>query len=500
MTIVFSQKTLPELNSTKSFGFVQQYYTPPIFVEHSGEIPKCPQCECYLFPTKENNLICPNCSPNANYITDSIRIRSGFERTNFFIFIFDLSLPLHQTQMILNQMYDKMSDNSKILIMSLSGHTTLIYSQNAAPQFTTITDFSDFNPHESHFTSKNDLKSIIFPSLTALYSIFQNFERTPQDIITSLKISISFGRPALLICFLKRETALISVSTGSTISMSLAKVGISANFVASQNFRRLTAISRYSFGIVISFSEFSTTILDKLLSPSTTGPYSLKLIMPRGVEIKKVSGAEGSVNMTSSHVILRFSSARGCSALIERSSDRYGSKLTDFYALEVASTVFGKFLTLHRFIQNSEIPNQKQDLLLASIEMKIMAQSILKIAWNGEQIETILKRYEKSPIVSETSLANTQFRGDKDILILFYILHSLYKDTEYNVSIKKFKNGQIIFSPPIISIFSTDHLEGALIEAEKLCTNEWPFEIRIYNDFNEFKAFANSMNLHLEEK
>ncbi|OHS95054.1 hypothetical protein TRFO_38770 [Tritrichomonas foetus] len=580
MTILFNSRILPP-NPKMTFGFVQSRYSPQTVSDFDETLPKCTKCKTKQFPLKNGKFACPICSPESDFVEGSLKIGEGFETRSLFYFAFDINFSIDKIQMLLKSLSDSMSENDVAVILSLSPKITILSLDNTIPFFTVLDKINDFTLNDSYELTKDEINNFIIPSLFALYSMYSEFifkhdhnfnekninnidnidntnksnntnlnskekleHRNYVDIIPLIQILIrqSEKRPFATFCFLNSPVAPLTVEKAAAASRTITSNGGIIHFGASESFKRLTAISRLNFGCVFGISEnlsICSLTIQKLINLSR--PSSIKLISPRFVEVEKVTGSEGSMNMTAYITKMNLKSIRGCSARLTIDQTRIGKSHEKIVKMiEITDNIHGRFISLHNFTfpQNyeekekeeqqqqqqqenpiekgkgkgkenkNEIQKRMENIFIQysnqeitnNIILKGFASDILRSAWAGEEWNQLIEKHVNNngflkEILSSYCTLELGLKPDQDALRLFYILESLHNDNTNRLI--HLENGRyILVSPPIAYIYSNETFSIDIINRKIL--SEWPFELRFFTDLTIFKCFVEKFGCKLE--
>ncbi|KAH0793452.1 hypothetical protein GPJ56_002499 [Histomonas meleagridis] len=494
MTLKFCSHLLPNLE-TEKFGFVQSSYSPEISTDYTDKIQLCKRCKSSQFPLKSGGCACPICTPEADFIDGTIKVGNGFESRHLFYLVLDLSFSIETVKDFLLSFAESLNSDDSAVIISIAEFPIMIYCDNGIPYFLQIKELSSFVPSDQYEVTKEDIKSIIIPSLNSLYSIFIEKDKisTPIDITFPIQIITeqSDNRPFATFFMIHRSTQPLSpqraVAAGQKI---LLHKGI-IHFGASEGFRRLTAIAKHSFGCVFGLSTFNPNTFCKLMKLSQ--PLRLDVTFPRFIEVSKVTSCEGDMKMTSLVTILQLSSGCGCSSQLSidfsRISDTYKNCVN---AIETSISVSGKFLTLHKFSWADSSENYQNSLSLAinkEIALKSFASDVLRGVWNGTNYEKLINNIDKSVIV-ESCFTDIGKKPERDSLRLYYMLHSVGAHKK-NEMIQLPNGGCMYMYPPVVFV-RTDEDVMKVVNDHVKC--EWPFDVQVFKEMDSFRIVVESLS------
>ena len=508
MSCIFNSEFLLDQNNNKDiFGLVQQNYDLKNVAEGTFEKKKCKKCGCFLFPDQEKQFKCPYCEPNSNFINSTVQIDGGFNVPAIYFFVFDFTFPIATIQRALTDLAKEVPENAKICILcSALKQNYLIYDYNQLPAIDCFNSLNEFFHSDAYFVSPSSIDTIIVPALFSLYNILQSQSHTDQPIDVTVPIEIcrkqipnQLNELYSIIFFTSREIKPIVADNAFLLGDAICKSGGILHFGAQQNFKRLTAISRPSFGIVFGISEYVDTTMKKLVSLSR--PQKIKIIAPRFIETTKVTGADGNLRLTSLLSIIKLKNGRGVSLRFNVDYQRMSSsqQFTDrINIMEVLTNDKGQFLTLH-FLKVPQKPEDfKQsmnEVVTNSIICKGAASDILRPVYSGEQYFKVLNQFSKRHELSYEVLKNVEIHGlgskeDRETLRLYYVLHKLFNEQKSGEM--EVDGNKLFIAPPSVYIYSQENDLNKL--AESVFQSEWPYELYLFKDESAMKLLISHTN------
>jgi hypothetical protein len=494
MSCIFTSSLFPHQDSKEVFGIVQKSYSPSNIVEGSFKKLKCSKCGASLFPTKTEEFKCPICDPDFDYIEGSVKAGEGFDVPSIYFFVFDISFQLETIKKALEDLMDYVEPESKICVICASyNESIVIYQLNGLPIFDNYASFDAFISVEECFTKPVDVKNIIIPSLDALYNVTHNIMKddTQLDVTTPIQIcrrQVPEKSEELfsIIFFVSREVKPLSAERAFALSKVIATSGGIVHFAAKQSFKRLAAIARETFGIVIGMSDYVGTTMKKFVLLSR--PQKIKFIFPRFIETTKVTGADGNVRLTTLLSIVKLTSGRGISMKLSVdfqriNNDVYGNNIR---FIEQTTTSEGRFYTLHTFKPAKSVEEYTASVLSDvsnALACKGVAADALRPIFAGEDFFKIINKLEKQnqsfDLLAETDIVGIGTKADRDTQRLYYVLHRIFNQHKHG----EFEEGKFKFfvAPPSVYVYSQDG-EDAAKAVEERFVSEWPYELHIFKD------------------
>lgn len=477
MTFRFNTEYFPPEDSKEVFGCLQTSNIPSNVSSETYEWKRCKKCECLMFPTEDKTMECPICNPTAKYISQSIKKETNPDEIHkIFYFIFDIDFPLETSTEMLNLFTENLPENAKAVVMAISTNFYVLYQHYGVPLFDNIENDKQFTPSSFYFLTKSDISSIILPSLPALY----NFAKADNEIDILLPLSISKMQlpadycPHSIFCFTKREIKTISAVSASHIGSTIASMGGIINFGAAQSFKRLSAISKFSFGIVFPISTFVPSTIKKLFTASKR--FTTYFVLPRAVEATKVTGGDGSVRLTPNVSIINLLNSRGAS--LRFNVDFSGDIPESFLVVECTDYEGSAYLTLHKFKSpkdDEEFAKSLDPDITKEIVAKGAASDILRMVFSGTEVATAVKKTNTEKLLAGTPANGVGGKPDKDTLQLYYLLHRMpCKDAPHDVC-----NGKGYINYPSLYILSSEKPKEVLEQNDSI---EWPMELHIFED------------------
>lgn len=498
MTISFNSALLPHPETEDVFGLVHTSYSPLQSLKYEHEVDHCKTCDCILFPTKDNKIACPICSPEADFCDGSFKVGEGNERKTFYVFIFDMFYSIEQAQALLHNFAESMQENDSAIIIGLSQGLHILYSDNEVPQFVCFSE-KDFTPSITFESKKAVIESVLIPSLPALYNVFPVDPQLKIDVTFPLRVAMlqSDRRLFSVLFLIKREVEKLTAEKAAFLSRKIATEGGIVNFGAPEGFRRLSAISRLNFGCVFGISEFVPSFVSLLFAQSRTS--SFKMIAPRFIEISKVTGCDGNLNMTSYVTKANLTSVKGFSVRMSIDYSRIEQTHERIVRIvEITKNIFGKFVTLHTFKWSESSDYYVQAMepkLTRNLILKAFASDVLREAWQGGDLAQIIRKHVNDmnkSAVNTCCSSDIGSKSDRDCLKLYFILHCMCSDMINEISATN--DGYIFITPPVVFIYSATNDFTAFLSRIQ---SEWPFEIRVFNDLSAFRILIEKHNCQL---
>lgn len=352
MTIIFNSNKLPHRNTKTPFGFVQARYEPLSVSDYDDPIPKCSNCKTKQFPLKTGGFSCPICSPDSDFIEGSLRIRKGSKKKLLYFFAFDVQFSIDKTRCLLNQLCDAMNDDDTAVIICLSTPYTIVSVKNSVSFYTVIDDVYNFVANDEYELTKKQIQNYVLPSLISLYSVqaMSSAQKSPIDVIPVVQILIhqSKKNPFAAFCFINSPISPITAEKAAASSRIIASNNGIIHFGVNESFKKLTAIARMSMGLVFGISQILPSTIQRLINLSQ--PAKMKVIMPRFIEVTKVTSSDGSMNMTAYTTKIILTSLKGCSARMNVDFTRVDDNhISSAKFIEITENSYGRFISLHSF-------------------------------------------------------------------------------------------------------------------------------------------------------
>lgn len=353
MTITFNSDKLPHHDSKMAFGFVQSRFKPLSISDFEDQIPKCSNCKTKEFPLKAGNFACPICSPESDFIEGSIKILKGNKHKLLYYFAFDTQFPKEKTIILLKQLIDCMNEDDHAIVICISSPITIVSVNNTISFFNVFDSTTTFQADSKFELNKTQISKVVIPQLESLFSLRMkkgSEVKDPIEIIPLIQILSrqSNKRPFASFCFLNSPIAPISAEKAAAASRSIFENKGIIHFGSNEGFKRLSAISRMSMGIVFGINVILPNTIENLIHLSQ--PNKLKVITPRFMEAIKVTSSEGSMNMSSFVTTMKLTNTRGSSGRYQIDFSRVDENhITSVKFIEIADNPNGRFITLHSF-------------------------------------------------------------------------------------------------------------------------------------------------------
>jgi hypothetical protein len=378
------------------------------------------------------------------------------------------------------------------VVLALSGSSvTFVYVENDLPFFAPIQQ--SFSPTDLYETSKDELLTVLVPSLPALFRLFSG-QSDPLDVLEPLRIIIreSSERPFAAFFFLATAVSPFTAERAAAASRAVASNGGVVHFGAAEHFKRLSAVAQSNFGLVFGLADRSLSLPRKLIAASQ--PIAVKVYCPRFVELQKVTSGDGSVRSTAHMTLVKLKGLRGCSGRLAVDHGRIAGHPRVVRILEVTRNVTGRYIKLHSF----EIGGSagRDEGVTGSLVLKGLASDMLRAAWQGGEWPKIVAQFFKGELVeryaSKSCIADLGGRADRDALRLFYVLECF--GTELANRLVPVQDGFLFIAPPVVYAFG----DAAIAAVDEVVLSEWPFELRIFTNLPAFRLVIEKLGGHLD--
>lgn len=415
MCISFSKTQIPKV-SDEEFGFFQEKDASDVKYDIAMNVSKCKICGCHQFPIKgdEQILKCPMCQPEEDFVDQIVKIKDGIKNPQHFFFIFDATYKMKYIIKQLMQLASAMGNEQTVTVIGLSNFVTIIYKGNlGTATLYTFQNIDEFRVIQSFACTRKVLIDNIIPSLPSLYNIARNQTINTTfdlELITNIIKEFDFVPFYTAICYIRRETAVLTTEEAVSLGNSILSDNKNMiHFVAEKGFKRISAISRLSHGLVLKPDLTDEQFVKNIVNMSSRS--ILSFVCPKFVEISHTN-ALFKFNNKQHFYKCTTSLIRGLAGTFKVTNH---SPVNCINIIEIFNTHNGKCMKLHRFKENGEI-NQ---LILRELKLRLVVASILNESWRGESILNLIKKNLTKEVTEGTPLTNLGENPDEDIYALY---------------------------------------------------------------------------------
>lgn len=466
------------------------------------EIPKpkhCRNCHCLLFPlTDGQRLDCPICHPEASFANNTYKFSRLAESRKLIIFVFDITIPLNSLLLLLNDLYNNITDNETISLICVSDRIVFITVVDGLVVLETYTHHSEIATTIRHSFSRQTLKNVVLPSISSVLALKPDTFANVYDYYEIFKIAckISNSVPFTLFLFSNRHCAPINADDAQFISEMVKENNSIAHIGCINEFKRFTAAARCTFGKVFSvsmipaggyFSKLTEKNLDKF-----------RLFAPSSFEYTKVTNSSGNLRMSEVLSKLKLRAFSGGSVRMSFNPTRTSFKTLRI--LEESRTNNGTFLSLYTFNVAENLQKFKESAnqdILNTLILKGFASDVLRGAWNGDKFDQVLPKFLPAvkDMLNATTLHNMGTSEQIDIIRLYYVLGK-YGITDISARLVKLNGGYALVVPPTLYILT----ENDNVDYSELYSSfEWPIEIKLIQNKSAFQFTVEKFGIKFTE-
>ena len=496
MTLEFSCSGVPRSDVAMVVGCGQVRVEPANWREWDGKLARCGRCRSPLFPIEgERDVRCPVCEPDSVFAKSVFGFGELGERKELFVLVFDLALPRNTVYLLLNELCDAMRDGQRACIVALSNNVVFAAVSQGMLAFYSVSTCAEVGAIGEYAMSKESLKEIAIPAFDSIYSLYPPEMSSVVNPFLGLEMVLTAAgkRSCVVVCFLCRQSVALTVSDAEKLGEKFASARSVVHFCVSDEFRKYTAVARHCFGRVVSVSFLPQGILTRLVELSVAIG-KLEISAPRSIEFVKVIGCTGKMNLSANVSRLELTNMVGGAFEFTYDSERCGEETVNFVVL--LETSHRSYLYLYQFPVSDAVTLAGD--LVNRIQMKKYAKEILEYVWKGGNMEVILKKKftkEVQSLAAGTSLADLGRHIQRDVMQLYYFLHS-FTDTPLSKRIIDSPQGyKLMFVPPTVFILADKDMISKVDMGQ---ITPYLYECRVITDIHAFKLLAQQHGMELE--
>ena len=499
MTLNFTHKLLPN-SSEGVFGCLQMCEEPEKFEEVKWTKKHCRTCKSLLFPLKqvETKFDCPICHPDAEYSEKTFKLqKQGYTRKLLF-FLFDITIPIEVLNFLLTDLYNNLKEDEKVLLACLSDRIMFISVSHGLMQIDTFSTSQDIKTAIKDFISKEDLKNIIIPSITSIFSLFPENLQNIYDYYDAFKgcVKLSLNQPFTIILYSNRHCDSINADDAFYLSNIVSQHNSVIHVGCSFQIKRITAGTRAAFGTVFMMSEVpEKSILPKL---EWRNPLSkFRIFAPSAFEYTKVTNSSGNLRMSSRLAKLKLNNFKGGSVMM--AFDRTRVKSQTIKLIEEVRTANGTYISCHSLgisKDQQEFTVSANADILRSVILKCFASDVLRNIWDCQDTtQTIAKFLPKVEQYTKdkTSLSKFGINEDIELLRLYYVLNS-YGVIDIDVKIIEKDGILTLLVPPVMYVYDP---EDTMKYMEIWDSIKWPFTIEKVKSRDALQLLCDKFSIKL---
>ncbi|OHT16773.1 hypothetical protein TRFO_41574 [Tritrichomonas foetus] len=483
MTLLFNSTKV--LDNKSLLGCVQINLEPESYLFFSQAIKKCPKCKCPLFPLKnEKDTDCPICHPDSDFSNGSYQFGPKSIPRNHFFFIFDIEMPQNKLIAYLTELYNSITDDDTISIVCMANNAIFASVKNGLLIFDIYDNPNFVEMLKQYVIEREWIQSVVIPSITSIYALRPAELNPVCDPFFGLRCSLKAAskRPVAFFLFFYRKICDLQVSDAEALGEAVSEAKSIVHIGGPPEFRRYSAVTRYSFGSVFGTADLPASIVRKIVFMSRPSDRT-RFYAPRCVTFTKTTGCSGSVNTKEFITKLKLNSMVGGSIRFQCEENKNHIH-TRF--LESVRTRNGTFLTVHTLHKNAANVNEN---ITISLLLKGFASDVLRAAWDGEDFKRTIKEKltdEIKQAITGTCLADIGNNLQIDVFRLYYVLLNFGK-CNLLYHLKEMPDCSIIIAPPVLYVLKK--LDNFQID-EIFNQNLWPFYINVVTP-DEFKDMCN---------
>ena len=388
MTLSFTNDVIPNLSQGDiTFGCIQTKTDIRKYRNDISDLKKCILCGTSLFPTiKSDEMGCPICSPDKDYSNDIFKLKDESKNDlNYFIAL-DVMIPYDKIKQILVNFVDIMEEDEKVLIiMVLDRIITLTVEDN-------ILFFRSFRKDKPIlFLNKKTITDIVLPSLSSIYSLVESLPESISYLnVIRIALMLSKDTPFIMYVFTYRLQSKVFIDESSELSRQLRENRSTVHFGTDDEHMRYISVIHTTFGSVFGITNFIPSFFRRLKYNVIS---KFELIAPRSVDIVKVAGVNGVLNVSPHVTRLMLTQIQGAAIKMTYNNiSNHNNKKVNI--IEYFESQKGTFVKCHQFYECSSIDeyNKTEDVEIRnSLLIKLYASSVLRKTFEGGDFASLVK-------------------------------------------------------------------------------------------------------------